>query len=189
MNALYGCRAVHDGPVCLRSDRWSRQAVCSSCTKGIRHGIEIGRRPASAPADGVLLALTFGTLLSSQGAGAHRYRTSRSVSGQLAKHYSAGFAVSNPEVCRRTTRPSLLAAESAGSEGWSPSRRRSTGVRGVEHGRRAVAVESNPLPSLSGPRSGTIVDPRQRLGGARRHADGRARTRTEPTSTVIFSAS
>jgi len=42
-------RAVHDGPVCLRSDRWSRQAVCSSCTKGIRDRIGIGRRPSPCP--------------------------------------------------------------------------------------------------------------------------------------------
>ena len=56
--------------VCLRSDRWSRQAVCSSYTKGIRHGCEDRSKTATHPRTG-LLALTFGTLLSSQGAGAH----------------------------------------------------------------------------------------------------------------------
>ena len=105
------------------------------------------------------MALTFGTLLSSQGAGAHRYRTSRSVSGQLAKHYSAGFAVSNPEVCRRTTRPSLLAAESAGSEGWNPSRpaidRRSGAwdTVGGRWQRSQIHFRRSP-----GPRPGAIVD-------------------------------
>jgi hypothetical protein len=59
------------------------------------------------PRTGLCLALTFGTLLSSQGADAHRYRTSRSVSGQLAKRYAVGFAVSNREVWSRTTRPLL----------------------------------------------------------------------------------
>jgi len=58
--------------VCLRSDRWSRQAVCSSCTKGIRHGIEKRSDDRPHPPRTGLLALTFGTLLSSQGAGAHR---------------------------------------------------------------------------------------------------------------------
>jgi hypothetical protein len=110
-----------------------------------------------------LLALTFGTLLSSQGAGAHRYRTSRSVSGQLAKHYSAGFAVSNPEVCRRTTRPSLLAAESAGSEGWNPSRPaidRRSGAWNTVGGRwQRSQIHFRRSP---GPRSGAIVDIHQR---------------------------
>jgi hypothetical protein len=108
----------------------------------------VGDRPQ--PRGRGLLALTFGTLLSSQGAGAHRYRTSRSVSGQLAKHYSAGFAVSNPEVCRRTTRAhhSWPRNPRARRDGTRPVRR-STGVPGVEHGRRAVATESNPLPPLS----------------------------------------
>ena len=150
--------------VCLRSDRWSRQAVCSSCTKGIRHGIEIGRRPASAPADGVvLLALTFGTLLSSQGAGAHRYWVSRPVSGQLAKRYSAGFAVSNPEVCPAPPAHHSWPAESADSEGWEPvplGDRPAFGAWNTVGGRwlrSQIRCRRSP-----GPRSGAIVDSRQR---------------------------
>ena len=96
-----------------------------------------------------LLALTFGTLLSSQGAGAHRYWASRPFSGQLAKRYSAGFAVSNPEVWPHHPHITLgRGIRGVGGMGARPVRR-STGVRGVEHGRRAVAVESNPLSPLS----------------------------------------
>jgi len=95
------------------------------------------------------LALTFGTLLSSQGAGAHRYWASRPVSGQLAKRYSAGFAVSNPEVWPHHPHITLgRGIRGVGGMGARPVRR-STGVRGVEHGRRTVAVESNPLSPLS----------------------------------------
>jgi hypothetical protein len=95
------------------------------------------------------LALTFGTLLSSQGAGAHRYWASRPVSGQLAKRYSAGFAVSNPEVWPHHPHITLgRGIRGVGGMGARPVRR-STGVRGVEHGRRAVVVESNPLSPLS----------------------------------------
>ena len=95
------------------------------------------------------MALTFGTLLSSQGAGAHRYWASRPVSGQLAKRYSAGFAVSNPEVWPHHPHITLgRGIRGVGGMGARPVRR-STGVRGVEHGRRAVAVESNPLSPLS----------------------------------------
>jgi hypothetical protein len=95
------------------------------------------------------LALTFGTLLSSQGAGAHRYWASRPFSGQLAKRYSAGFAVSNPEVWPH--HPHITPGRGIRGVGGMGARpvRRSTGVRGVEHGRRAVAVESNPLSPLS----------------------------------------
>jgi len=190
VNALYGCRAVHDGPVCLRSDRWSRRAVCSSCTKGIRHGIEVGRRPALSPRGRGLLALTFGTLLSSQGADAHRYWASRPFSGQLAKRYSAGFAVSNPEVWPHHPHITLgRGIRGVGGMGARPVRR-STGVRGVEHGRRAVAVESNPLSPLSR----TAVRCPRRLsstgaGRARRQAGGGARTRTKPASTAAFHTS
>jgi len=133
-----------------------------------------------------LLALTFGTLLSSQGAGAHRYSASRPVSGQLAKRYSAGLAVSNPEVW-----PAPPAHHSwprnprARRDGARPVRR-STGVRGVDNGRRAVAAESNPLPPLSRAPSLTLANGG---GRARRHAGGGARTRTEPTSTATFPAS
>jgi hypothetical protein len=72
------------------------------------------------PRTGLCLALTFGTLLSSQGADAHRYWTSRSVSGQLAKRYSVGFAVSNRRFASRTTRPLLLAAGNPQVRGVEP---------------------------------------------------------------------
>jgi hypothetical protein len=138
-----------------------------------------------------LLALTFGTLLSSQGAGAHRYRASRPVSGQLAKRYSAGFAVSNPEVCPAPPAHHSWPRESAVSKGWEPVLSGDqTGVRGVEHGRRAVAVESNPLSPLSR----TAVRCRRRLSSRvavepTGRAGGGARTRTKPTSTAAFRAS
>src|SRR3569623_1383690 len=84
------------------------------------------------PRTGLCLALTFGTLLSSQGADAHRYWTSRSVSGQLAKRYAVGFAVSNPEVwLSPTAHHSWPRNPRCLSDGARPVRR-STGVRGVD---------------------------------------------------------
>ena len=145
---------------------------------------------ALSPRGRGLLALTFGTLLSSQGADAHRYWASRPFSGQLAKRYSAGFAVSNPEVWPHHPHITLgRGIRGVGGMGARPVRR-STGVRGVEHGRRAVAVESNPLSPLSR----TAVRCPRRLsstgaGRARRQAGGGARTRTKPTSTAAFHTS
>ena len=42
------------------------------------------------------MALTFGTLLSSQGADAHRCNPFGLTSGQPVKHYLVGFALSKP---------------------------------------------------------------------------------------------
>jgi hypothetical protein len=71
--------------------------------------------------------------------------------------------------------------ETRRSEGWSPSCPAIfiAVVRGVEHVRRAVAAESNPLPSLS--RTVVRRPPLTHAtgaDGARRHAGGGARTRT-----------
>jgi hypothetical protein len=121
----------------------------------------VGDRP-QPPRTG-LLALTFGTLLSSQGAGAHRYRTSRSVSGQLAKRYSVGFAVSNPEVCPRTTRPSLFGRGIRGVGGMEPVPSGDQPAFGAwdtlggQWQRSQIRFRRSP-----GPWFGVIVDPRQR---------------------------
>jgi hypothetical protein len=153
VNALYGCRAVHDGPVCLRSDRWSRQAVCSSCTKGIRHGIENGRMTGLSPRGRGLLALTFGTLLSSQGADAHR---SKSLDLSRGNSLNVTRLVSRCQTRRLAAPPApnpLDHGANRGSGGaGGPSRSvGSTGVRGENHVRRAAGAESNPLPALPGP--------------------------------------
>jgi hypothetical protein len=133
-----------------------------------------------------LLALTFGTLLSSQGADAHRYWTSRSVSGQLAKHYSVGFVVSNPEVCPTPPAHHSSAAESAGSEGMEPvpsGGQPAFGALTTVGGRwQRSQIASAALPALP-------LTLAYGGGRARRHAGGGARTRTEPTLTVIFVAS
>jgi hypothetical protein len=139
-----------------------------------------------------LLALTFGSLLSSQGAGAHRYWASRPVSGQLAKRYSAGFAVSNPEVWPHHPHITLgRGIRGVGGMGARPVRR-STGVRGVEHGRRTVAVESNPLVAAL-PDRGPVPSSALAHGDdrARRQAGGGARTRTKeprrpPSARVVI---
>ena len=64
--------------VIMASNR--RNTSCLSYTKGIP--LRTRDRASEAPADGVVLALTFGTLLSSQGADAHRVETFRPFSGQ-----------------------------------------------------------------------------------------------------------
>jgi hypothetical protein len=84
-----------------------------------------------------LLALTFGTLLSSQGADAHRRQPFGWSRGQPVSRYAAGFAVSNPEVCRTTRfHVTSRAGEPHGEgevEGLDPTRRDRLGTRGVAH--------------------------------------------------------
>jgi hypothetical protein len=94
-------------------------------------------------------ALTFGTLLSSQGADAHRFEPSGPSRGnshnvsRLASRCQTGVCVPHhPPI------PLDRGLTAGPRSGARPVRRRSSGVRGVNHGRRAVAAESNPLPSL-----------------------------------------
>jgi hypothetical protein len=81
---------------CAMVDRWSIRADISfaRCTKGIVHPA-CRFTPVYGVDEVLLMALTFGTLLSSQGADAHRWDPFRPSRGQPRKHYSVGFAPSN----------------------------------------------------------------------------------------------
>jgi len=84
-----------------------------------------------------LLALTFGTLLSSQGADAHLRQPFGWSRGQPVLRYAAGFAVSNPEVCRTTHTHDSSCAGEPRSEGEVES----VSIRpgGIRLGARGVA--------------------------------------------------
>src|SRR6266702_19928 len=74
-----------------RHDRWSYELVvpCPMSQRNRVHDQMVGHDEV------LLMALTFGTLLSSQGADAHHLGPFGPVPGQPTKPYSVGFARSN----------------------------------------------------------------------------------------------
>src|SRR5205823_448554 len=90
----------------------------------------------------------FSTLLSSQGADAHRRQPFGWSRGQPTRRYAAGFAVSNPEVCRTTRAHDPKHAHWARAEGkWETSTDPARPARRPRPGTRYVTglAESNPF--------------------------------------------
>ena len=109
------------------------------------------------------MALTFGTLLSSQGADAHRSRPLGLSRGNSLNITRLDSRCQTGVCVPHHPSTALDHDRNRGSECWSPSRPAMfSGVRGVDHVRRAVAAESNPLPSHSGPGPGGNADSHQR---------------------------
>jgi len=84
--------------------------LCARRTKGIRHGIEERSDDRPQPPRTGFVGTDFRHAVEFSRSGRAPIEASRPVSGQLAKRYAAGFAVSNPEVppphpCRPRCRP------------------------------------------------------------------------------------
>ena len=126
------------------------------------------------------LALTFGTLLSSQGSGAHQDRAFRPSLGATALTYLGGLRVSNSFPAPPPPRATLSRDRGRGvcHAWWPPRERPPSGVRhslpgDVENIRQSVCASANRLVSGLQDRLSRTPGPRRGCRSGSRRARGR----------------